>query len=133
MGTASLSGRLLLLLLGLLALSLAAPDEARGQGPRHFREGQEAAHRGDFDGAIRQYTLAIQSGDLHHPDIFFAFNNRGNAYAARRDFDLAIQDYGEALRLNPKFDFFLDKATPLREIVRLVDSLIFGKIEEEWI
>lgn len=41
--------------------------------------------------------------------------------------------YANSLRLNPKVDFFLDKATPLREIVRLVDSLIFGRLEEQWI
>ncbi len=41
--------------------------------------------------------------------------------------------YAHTLRLNPKIDFFIDKATPLKEIVRFVDSLIFGKLEEEWI
>ncbi len=34
------------------------------------------------------YTRAIESGDLPHPDLFFAFNNRGNAYASKRDYDL---------------------------------------------
>jgi lipoprotein NlpI len=32
-----------------------------------------------------------------------AFNNRGLAYAAKPDYDRAITDYNEAIRLNPKF------------------------------
>jgi tetratricopeptide (TPR) repeat protein len=90
-------------LMGVLALILGSPESALGQGPRHFREGLEAYQRRDLDAATQHFTLAIDSGDLPHPDLFFAFNNRGNAYAARRDYDRALQDYDEALRLNPKF------------------------------
>jgi len=90
-------------LVGTLALALGSPESALGQGPRHFREGLEAYQRRDLDAAIQRFTLAIDSGDLPHPDLFFAFNNRGNAHAARHDYDRALQDYDEALRLNPKF------------------------------
>ena len=88
---------------GILALALGSPDQALGQGQRHFREGLEAYQRGDFDAAVRHFSLAIESADLPLPDIFFAFNNRGNAHAARRDYDRALRDYNEALRLNPKY------------------------------
>lgn len=91
------------LLVSSLALVLASPVATFGQGPRHFREGVEAYQQHDFDRAIQHFTRAIESGDLPHPDIFFAFNNRGNAHAAQRDYDRAIQDYSEALRLNPKY------------------------------
>jgi tetratricopeptide (TPR) repeat protein len=77
--------------------------ERPGPGQRHFREGLEAYQRRDLDAVVRHFTLAIESGDLPHPDIFFAFNNRGNAYAARGDYDRALKDYDEALRFNPKF------------------------------
>jgi tetratricopeptide (TPR) repeat protein len=89
--------------MGILAVVLGSPESAAGQGPRHFREGLEAYQRRDLDAAIKLFTLAIESGDLPHPDLFFAFNNRGNAHAARHDHDRALQDYDEALRLNPKF------------------------------
>ena len=92
-----------LALAAILALALGSADQALGQGQRHFREGLDAYQGGDFDAAIRHFTLAIESGDLPHPDIFFAFNNRGNAYAARRDYDRALRDYDEALRFNPKY------------------------------
>jgi tetratricopeptide (TPR) repeat protein len=72
--------------------------ERLGQGQRHFREGLEAYQRRDLDAAVRHFTLAIESGDLAHPDLFFAFNNRGNAYAARGDYDRALKDDDEALR-----------------------------------
>jgi tetratricopeptide (TPR) repeat protein len=93
----------MMVVVGMLVSILGPPERAWGQGPRHFREGHEAYQRRDFDGAIRHYTLAIESGDLPHPDLFFAFNNRGNAHAARGDYDRALQDYSQALRLNPKY------------------------------
>jgi tetratricopeptide (TPR) repeat protein len=91
------------ILASVLALALCSPEKALGQGQRHFREGLEVYQRGDLDAAVRQFTLAIESGDLPHPDLFFAFNNRGNAYAARGDHDRALKDYDDALRFNPKF------------------------------
>src|SRR5438477_9309474 len=92
-----------LVCVGVLASMLGLPGGAAGQGPRHFRDAHEAYQRRDFDGAIRLYTRAIESNDLPHPDLFFAFNNRGNAHAAKGDYDRALADYGEALRLNPKY------------------------------
>ena len=77
---------------GMLVSILGLPEGASGQGPRHFREGHEAYQRRDFDRAIQHYTLAIESRDLPHPDLFFAYNNRGNAHAARRDYDRALAD-----------------------------------------
>ena len=41
--------------------------------------------------------------------------------------------YVNSMKLDPQHDYILDKTTPLREIVKLVDSLIFGKLEGEWI
>jgi CheY-like chemotaxis protein len=41
--------------------------------------------------------------------------------------------YADAVHLNPKIDFFLDKTTSLKEIVKLVNSLIFGCFEGAWV
>ncbi len=39
------------------------------------------------------------------------------------------ESYRDAVNLNPKIDFFLEKTTPLKEIVRFVDALLFGHYE----
>ena len=95
-------GRFRIALLLLVAV-VAAPEDARAQSLRHFRDAHAASQRGDHDSAIREYTLAIEAGDLPHPNSFFAFNNRANAFAAKRDWEHALQDYSEALKRNPKF------------------------------
>ena len=40
--------------------------------------------------------------------------------------------YTNAIKLDPKIDFSLDKMTPLHEILRLVDRLIFGESKGVW-
>lgn len=39
----------------------------------------------------------------HTPTSFLAFNNRGRIYEGRQQFDLALADYKEAVRLNPYY------------------------------
>lgn len=41
--------------------------------------------------------------------------------------------YVNSIKLDPNRDFLLDKTTSLRELVKFVDTLIFGKLEGEWI
>ena len=45
-------------------------------------------------------TAAIESGKWRGKA---AYNNRGNAYFAKKDYDHAIADYTEAIRLDPKY------------------------------
>lgn len=51
----------------------------------------------DHHGAIENYTEVLKS---HNAD--FIYNNRANAYLGLKDFDAALADYAEAIRLNPK-------------------------------
>ena len=46
-------------------------------------------------------TGLIQSGRGNQKGLSEAFYNRGNGYAAKDDFDHAIQDYDQAIKLNP--------------------------------
>jgi len=55
----------------------------------------------DPDLNIAGCTAVIQSGQLNDTNLSFAFNNRGFAYGAKNDYDRAIQDLTEAIRLNP--------------------------------
>jgi tetratricopeptide (TPR) repeat protein len=36
------------------------------------------------------------------PNRALPFNNRGNAYSEKKDYDRAAADYNEAIRLDPK-------------------------------
>jgi adenylate cyclase len=40
--------------------------------------------------------------------------------------------YLEAIKLDPKIDFLLDKTTSAKELLSLVDNLIFGRVEGAW-
>ena len=46
-------------------------------------------------------TAVIQSGTRSGKSLVFAFNNRGNAYKNKGQYDRAIQDYDEVIRLDP--------------------------------
>jgi tetratricopeptide (TPR) repeat protein len=53
------------------------------------------------DQQIVACTAAIRSGNLVKPSV--AFLQRGNAYQAKSDYDHAIADYDEAIRLDPTY------------------------------
>ena len=53
------------------------------------------------DVAINYCTQAIESGQLSGKGLAFAFYRRGNGYHEKGDYDRAILDYDQAVRLNP--------------------------------
>jgi lipoprotein NlpI len=53
--------------------------------------------QGDWDGAIADYTQALQLKSDYEP----AYNNRGNAERQKGDWDAAIRDYTQAIELKP--------------------------------
>jgi tetratricopeptide (TPR) repeat protein len=55
----------------------------------------------DPDSAINYCTQAIESGQLMGKGLAFAFYRRGNAYYGKKDYNRAILDYDQAIRLNP--------------------------------
>lgn len=63
----------------------------------HFDLAYAAAEKGDHDTAIREYTLALEKD----PNRLIAYNNRGNSYAALKQYERAIQDYDKAIELDP--------------------------------
>jgi tetratricopeptide (TPR) repeat protein len=52
---------------------------------------------GDIDGAIDDYSLAIRGAVPKEPYLI----RRGNAYYAKKDYDRALADYNETIRLDP--------------------------------
>ena len=61
------------------------------------------AQAGEVDGAIRLYSQAIAADELEPHNLAVAFYNRGNAYSAKRRYDLAIADFDFAVKLNPEY------------------------------
>jgi tetratricopeptide (TPR) repeat protein len=64
-------------------------------------DGLAALERGDIDAAIRLFSLALLPGRLTPEDAEFAYFKRGEAHAAKEQFDLASDDFSAALKLNP--------------------------------
>ncbi len=89
----------------LLCVIVAQPSTARSQvtAADHFRRGVELHEKGDLDGAIGEYTRAIDSGQLSTWNLASALDNRGNAYDDKGEHDRAIQDHDQAIRLNPNY------------------------------
>lgn len=63
----------------------------------YSKQGIDCVKRGDYILAIKFYDLAIK---LDSNNALF-YRHRGNAYFCLKDYQKAIKDYQEALRLNP--------------------------------
>lgn len=55
------------------------------------------------DSIINGCTAVIQSGKYAKNNLTIAFNLRGLAYYKKREYDAAIEDYNQAISLNPNF------------------------------
>ena len=55
----------------------------------------------DHDLRIGGCTAAIRSGEWQGKDLAWAYNNRANAYSSLGQYRRAIEDYDQALRLDP--------------------------------
>ena len=66
---------------------------------RHVKAGFEAEEEGELEAAVVEYTGAIRL----KPDDPGAYYNRGNAYRRLGQQQRAVEDYDEAIRLEPRF------------------------------
>jgi tetratricopeptide (TPR) repeat protein len=82
--------------------ALLAGASAFAQKPEERRacEGEDAA---TLDQRIAGCTAVIKAGRDKSDKLTEAFNNRGIAYRYKGELDRAIQDYGQAIKLNGKF------------------------------
>src|SRR5688572_2246473 len=83
----------------LLAASAAAQTAKKG----NYLGNIELCNRMDrtaLDARIGGCTVLIDAGYGTTAALAIAFNNRGNAYIAKGDFDRAIQDFDKSIRLD---------------------------------
>ena len=67
------------------------------------------------DQTIAGCSTVITSGRLSGKDLNVAYINRGIAYHTKREYDRAIQDYDEAIRLDPEYALaFADRGSTYR-------------------
>src|SRR5215510_15079014 len=55
------------------------------------------------DVQIKGCTTVIHSGRESTKNLAIAFNNRGNGFHAKKQYDRAIADYDDAIELNPRY------------------------------
>ncbi len=65
----------------------------------YLNRGNAKHEKGDLDGAIADFTKAIELD----PGYAWAYGRRGNAKQAKGDFDGAIGDYTKAIELKPDY------------------------------
>jgi tetratricopeptide (TPR) repeat protein len=95
-GTASV---LMLLLLGGVA---SAQRAAQSQKFKNI-ELCNRVDRNSPDIRINGCTALIDSGKETPRVLVIAYNNRGNAYMAKGEYDRAVQDYDQSITLNPNY------------------------------
>ncbi len=82
------------------AVVLTAPQTAQAESAEFYdAQGYEKYLRGDYDGAIADYTKAIEL----NPRNAKAYFNRGNAKGKLEAFYAAIADYTKAIEINPRY------------------------------
>jgi carboxyl-terminal processing protease len=86
--------------LAIRSCTLIIEGQATGKkGSAYHSRGVASYRKGDYDGAIADFSRAIEL-DPNKPNTYFG---RGAAYYGKRDYGRALADYDRALELDPKF------------------------------
>src|SRR5229473_2079324 len=59
--------------------------------------------KGSGEAKIAACSRLISSGKFKGHNLAIVFNNRGNAHYGKGEYDRAVADYSEAIRLDPKY------------------------------
>jgi tetratricopeptide (TPR) repeat protein len=88
--------------IALMILAAVAPQAAAIAQTQQQIEWCEGKGGATSDLVIGGCTAVIQSGKYTGKNLSMAFRNRGKAYGAKREYDHAIEDEGQAIKLDPK-------------------------------
>jgi tetratricopeptide (TPR) repeat protein len=88
------------------ALALSAAQFARAQGNAEAnnlaRQGAEAAKAQDWDKAVESFRKATALDHKNAPNLFAVLQQRAVAYVGQQQFQEAVEDFNEALKINPR-------------------------------
>lgn len=85
------------------ALVLLTAGIAYSGPDQDYKDGIEAASKGDMDKAITAFSRIVESKDQVEPqNLSSAYNLRGMCYDVKNDSDRAMADFDKAVELNPK-------------------------------
>jgi tetratricopeptide (TPR) repeat protein len=111
----------------LVALSAAS----LAQSPRDWS--QCIGRKGPVDAVIEGCTTVIQSGLDPPQRLATAFDNRGVAYRRKGEYDHALQDYNQAICLNPDNAYAYNNRGIIYRIKRDYDRAIADYDEAIWL
>lgn len=97
------------------SLQVESPQANDAQGILNFAWGLQ--NEGKFKEAIEKYHEAIKNAPHEKEMIMLAYLNIGNIFYEKKEFELAIQNYKNAVRINPTHDWpYHNLANAFRDI-----------------
>jgi tetratricopeptide (TPR) repeat protein len=87
-----------------VSAALGAPFAWAASGGSEILAGNEAAALENYEQAIIHFTRAISAGNMDNEQLAVAYNNRGSAYDDWGKTGPALQDFDQAIKLDPRFD-----------------------------
>lgn len=85
-----------------LCLSQTAPAQGNPEAAKLAREGAEAAKNNDWDKAVNAFRKAADLDRKHAKNLSAVLQQRAVAYVSQQQFQEAIADFSEALKITPK-------------------------------
>jgi tetratricopeptide (TPR) repeat protein len=87
-----------------LAIATIMPLTAAAQSSGQLERGWLGCANGGPDVVIASCASIVENSSVSPGRRTIAFNNLGNAYFAKGDFDQAIENFSEAIKLSPQFN-----------------------------
>ena len=87
------------------ALMVVSPTAAQQSPAQTWCYGNDSTD----DQTIAGCAQVIQSGRENHRDLASAYFNRGVAYGYKGDFDRAVRDFDQAIKINPSYEAFYSR------------------------
>lgn len=104
----------------------------------HHKRGLVLADKGDLDGAINEFNIAIEK----NPDFADSYHRRGGVKLRKGDMDAALADFNKAIQTNPDLAAAYQDRAMLRELKGELDNALSdynhaialgGSIEDSYI